>query len=370
MTAPAQSSLTSHQDAAADAHPVSAALGPFHETQPAAALTTNPTLLTAPPDPPPARPCYVPRVPRSPAGILVATAALLVVAGIVFASLEPAPTALTGKHSGDAAATPPAAPAGAAHAKPTADVPAAETASATQPQKPLRLRRTALDDEEDDSSDVAAPYSTPVPGQPQASKPSPYQSASQSTGSASSQTVQQPAPIIRSSSPPSNEVASASVPQPPGASGREYPGESYAGGPTGAGTQSGLHAGVTASYRDPDAAIAGDLPRSGRGSRAVIPETPDEVEVSSGVMAGYVISAPKPDYPTIARVTHIGGPVVVQAVIAKNGSVLATHVLSGHRLLRGAAEDAVRRWRFRPYVMDGHPVEVSTIITLRFKAKR
>jgi protein TonB len=87
-------------------------------------------------------------------------------------------------------------------------------------------------------------------------------------------------------------------------------------------------------------------------------------------MAGYLISAPRPDYPTLARLAHIGGPVVLQAVIAKNGTVLATHVLSGHRLLRGAAEDAVRRWRFRPYVVDGHPVEVSTIITLRFRQKR
>ena len=65
----------------------------------------------------------------------------------------------------------------------------------------------------------------------------------------------------------------------------------------------------------------------------------------------------------------IGGEVVMQAVIAKNGTVLATHVLRGHRLLRGAAQDAVRQWRYRPYVMDGHPVEVSTIVTVRFKPK-
>jgi protein TonB len=94
------------------------------------------------------------------------------------------------------------------------------------------------------------------------------------------------------------------------------------------------------------------------------------IDVSSGMMAGYLISAPKPDYPGLAKIAHIGGPVVLQAVVAKNGSVLATHVLSGHRLLRGAAQDAVRRWRFRPYVMDGHPVEVSTIVTVRFNQRR
>lgn len=364
---PAQSGPAGRVDAASDSHATSTGLGPFHETPPAEVLSADPALLTTPPDTAPARPSYVPRVPRSPAGILVATAALLVVAGIVTASLQPAPTSLTGKHSAEPAATPAAA---AAQTKPTAGIPTADTASNAQAQKTLRVRRIAMgDDDEVDSGDVAAPYSTPVAGQPQVAKATPYESAPQRADAPSSQTAQQPAPIIRSSTPPSNEVASASVPPPPGAAGRPYPGESYAGGPTGAGTQSSLHPGVTASYRDPDAAIAGDLPRSGRGSRSVVPESPDEVEVSSGVMAGYVLSAPRPDYPTLARVAHIGGPVVLQAVIAKNGSVLATHVLSGHRLLRGAAEDAVRQWRFRPYMMDGHAVEVSTIITLRFKAK-
>jgi TonB family protein len=241
------------------------------------------------------------------------------------------------------------------------------------PQKLLRVHQVTESDEEDaDESDVAAPYSTPIPGQPTPAKPSPYDSSSQRAGAQGIQSAngQQPAPVVRTSAPPSNEVASASVPPPPGESSQEYSSERYAGAQPGTVGQPGLHPGVTSSYRDPDAAIAGDLPRSGRGSRGVVPQNPDEVEVSSGIMAGYLISAPRPDYPTLARLAHIGGPVVLQAVIAKNGTVLATHVLSGHRLLRGAAEDAVRRWRFRPYVVDGHPVEVSTIITLRFRQKR
>ncbi|HKO12331.1 MAG TPA: hypothetical protein VJV22_10195, partial [Acidobacteriaceae bacterium] len=200
----------------------SGTLGPFHEAQSGAVLSADSAQLTALPDPAPARPSYVPRVPRSPAGILVATAALLVVAGIVTASLQPAPTSLTGKHSAEPGAGPAAAPAVSVPAKPTAQVPAADAASA-QPQKTVRVRRIAMnDDDEADSADVAAPYSTPVPGQ--VAKASPSQSAPQRADSPSSQTAQQTAPIIRTSSPPSNEVASASVPPPPGSAGRPYPG--------------------------------------------------------------------------------------------------------------------------------------------------
>jgi protein TonB len=114
----------------------------------------------------------------------------------------------------------------------------------------------------------------------------------------------------------------------------------------------------------------GDLPRSGRGSRAVLSDHPNYLEISSGMMAANLISAPMPDYPMLAKIAHIGGEVILQAVISKSGTVSVTRVMSGHRLLRGAAQDAVRRWRYRPYVMDGHPVEVATIVTVRFKSKQ
>jgi TonB family protein len=90
------------------------------------------------------------------------------------------------------------------------------------------------------------------------------------------------------------------------------------------------------------------------------------LSVSSGVMAHNLISSPAPNYPMLARIAHIQGQVILQAVIAKDGSVSATHVLRGHRLLRGAATDAVSRWRFRPYMMEGRPVDVSTIVTVDF----
>jgi TonB family protein len=88
------------------------------------------------------------------------------------------------------------------------------------------------------------------------------------------------------------------------------------------------------------------------------------LSVSSGEMA--LLSAPPPGYPMLAKIAHLQGQVVVQAEVDPSGTVSAAHVLSGHRLLRGAALDAVLHRRYRPYRVDGHPVEVSTTITVNF----
>jgi protein TonB len=58
--------------------------------------------------------------------------------------------------------------------------------------------------------------------------------------------------------------------------------------------------------------------------------------------------------------------VILQAVIAKDGTVSTTRVLRGNRLLHGAALDAVRRWRYRPYRMNGRAVDAATIATVDF----
>ena len=91
--------------------------------------------------------------------------------------------------------------------------------------------------------------------------------------------------------------------------------------------------------------------------------------VSSGVMAANLISAPTPEYPRLAGMFHIEGQVILQAVVSRNGRVVATHVLRGHRLLRGAAADAVRQWRYRPYVVNGQATDVATIVTVNFRRR-
>jgi len=92
--------------------------------------------------------------------------------------------------------------------------------------------------------------------------------------------------------------------------------------------------------------------------------------VSAGVMTGRLISSPAPEYPLLAKFTHVEGQVVVQAVVSRNGTVVATRVLRGPRLLRGAAESAVKQWRYRPYVLNGRPMDVATVVMVDFRRGR
>ncbi len=94
--------------------------------------------------------------------------------------------------------------------------------------------------------------------------------------------------------------------------------------------------------------------------------TPSRVRVSQGVVSGLAISQPKPLYPQMARMARVQGAVVLQAVISKNGAIENLRVVSGHPMLQQSALDAVRQWRYRPYLLNGEPVEVETQITVNF----
>jgi protein TonB len=73
-----------------------------------------------------------------------------------------------------------------------------------------------------------------------------------------------------------------------------------------------------------------------------------------------------PTYPPLARSARIQGQVLLQAVISKQGVIENLRVLSGHPMLVQAAIDAVRQWRYRPYVLNNEPVEVETQVTVNF----
>lgn len=94
--------------------------------------------------------------------------------------------------------------------------------------------------------------------------------------------------------------------------------------------------------------------------------SPRIVNVSSGIMAANLVSASPPSYPKLAGLTHMQGEVVMQAIISKDGTVENLHVIQGHRLLRGAAKNSARTWRYRPYLVNGKPVEVATIVSVDF----
>jgi protein TonB len=93
---------------------------------------------------------------------------------------------------------------------------------------------------------------------------------------------------------------------------------------------------------------------------------PQKLRISSGVAEGNLVNKVEPQYPQMAKVAHVQGDVVLQALIAKNGSIENLRAVSGHPILIQAAMEAVKQWRYKPYLLNGEPVEVETTITVKF----
>ena len=96
------------------------------------------------------------------------------------------------------------------------------------------------------------------------------------------------------------------------------------------------------------------------------PSAAGPLRVSQGVAQGFLVHEVKPVYPPLARQARIQGTVMLQAVIGKDGRIENLQAISGHPMLSPAAIEAVRQWRYRPYTLNGEPVEVETEITVNF----
>jgi protein TonB len=96
---------------------------------------------------------------------------------------------------------------------------------------------------------------------------------------------------------------------------------------------------------------------------------PERIRVSE-INEGQLIHKVDPVYPRIALITGTRGDVRIHAIIAKDGTIQSLTVVSGPPLLIAAARDAVSQWRYRPYLLNGQPVEVETFITVSFKGIR
>ena len=94
--------------------------------------------------------------------------------------------------------------------------------------------------------------------------------------------------------------------------------------------------------------------------------TPTRVRVSQGVTQGLLIRKVQPNYPPLARQARIQGQVLLAAEISKDGSIENLHLISGHPMLAPAAIEAVKQWKYKPYILNGEPVEVETQITVNF----
>ncbi len=134
--------------------------------------------------------------------------------------------------------------------------------------------------------------------------------------------------------------------------------------PSPAGTTGGMLGGVS----------GGEMVNSAP-SVPVLAKTPEptpvkRMRIASRVAEANLIHDVAPQYPPEAGRARIEGAVVLMAVIGKDGRVEDVRVESGLPLLAQAAVDAVKQWRYRPYLLNGEPVEVDSRITINFTLSR
>ena len=131
----------------------------------------------------------------------------------------------------------------------------------------------------------------------------------------------------------------------------------------------------TLADKPPAEGVAGDnpggLPPGETGSiaspaDATNPSIPPRVRVSSGIMQGLLVKKVPPQYPPDARDQRIQGAVVMQVSIDKAGHVANIQLISGHPLLAPAAIEAVKQWKYKPYVLNGTPVAIETQVQVNF----
>ena len=125
---------------------------------------------------------------------------------------------------------------------------------------------------------------------------------------------------------------------------------------------------VTAPSLDGIAAGSGSsLPvLSGNAQTPVL----QDLHVSQGVSRGLLVKEVQPAYPASARQMRIEGAVELLATISKNGDISAVKILDGNAQLAHAAVDAVKQWKYKPYLLNGEPVEIQTQVTVKFKLPR
>ena len=129
-----------------------------------------------------------------------------------------------------------------------------------------------------------------------------------------------------------------------------------------AGVQGGVPGGV------PGGSMGGVMGSILSATPTVAPKiaTPQRVRVSSGVSTGMLVRKVPPAYPPLARQARIQGTVILQATISKEGSIENLQLISGHPMLAPAAIEAVKQWKYKPYLLNGEPVEVETQVQVNF----
>ncbi len=127
---------------------------------------------------------------------------------------------------------------------------------------------------------------------------------------------------------------------------------------------------------NPKCAMSGDdNPNSGGIIGGILSSKPPEtdpaqtqrVRVPYGAFTGLLVKKVSPQYPDAAKQARIQGKVILQAGIDKNGNVEGLTLVSGHSMLAPAAIEAVKQWKYKPYLLNGQPVKVETQIVVIFQ---
>ena len=104
---------------------------------------------------------------------------------------------------------------------------------------------------------------------------------------------------------------------------------------------------------------------AGSADSTGVADATGRVHLSAG--AAQILSRPvEPNYPLLAKQMKVQGAVVLEALIGRDGNIQDLHVLSGPTILSTAAREAVKQWRFRPYLQSGQAVETEARITVNF----
>jgi protein TonB len=110
----------------------------------------------------------------------------------------------------------------------------------------------------------------------------------------------------------------------------------------------------------------GDGPHGPPAPRVIQLAPKGPVHVTSQIASGLLIRKVLPQYPALARTVHVQGTVVLAATIAKDGTIANLRVVSGPTMLQQAALEAVSQWRYKPYLLNGEPVDVETSVNVIF----
>lgn len=97
-----------------------------------------------------------------------------------------------------------------------------------------------------------------------------------------------------------------------------------------------------------------------------LPSPPHKLRISSGVADGQKISGQDPVYPLEAKRQHIQGDVVLRALTDEKGNIASLQVLSGDPILAEAALAAVKTWKYKPWMLNGEPVQTEFPVTIKF----